>query len=263
MAFRKILGALIPKRYHPYWKLRRLIETATNGVVLSGPFQGLSLPPQAGFSVYYPKILGTYELELHAIVNEIISKDFATIINIGAAEGYYACGFAAAMPSIQVTAFEAMVTERYLLQRTIDKNGLSGRVIVKGFCDPDELDICLRAAKGRVLVVSDAEGYEYELLDPARVTQLGRAAILVEVHDFAMDGLSELLKHRFSKSHTIREVRPRPRRREDFPIKSAGIRWIPARYFNSFTSDNRPQDNFWLWMLPSQTHSLTVGGQRS
>ena len=262
MFFRKMLSTLVPRRYHPYWKLRRVIETATNGVVLSGPFQGLALPLRAAFGDDYPKILGTYELELHAIVKEIISKHFATVINIGAAEGYYACGFAAAMPSIQVTAFEAMVTGRYLLQRTIEKNGLSGRVIVKGFCDLNELDNCLRAAMGRVLVVCDAEGYEYELLDPARVTELGRAAILVEVHDFAMNGLSELLKQRFSKSHTIEEVHPRPRLRDDFPIKTDGMRWIPARYFSSFTSDNRPQDNFWLWMLPSQTHSLAVGRQR-
>jgi hypothetical protein len=259
MFFRKMLSALVPKRYHPYWKLRRLIETTTKGVVLSGPFQGLSLPSKAAFGVYYPKVLGTYELELHAIVTEIIARDFATVINIGAAEGYYACGFAAAIPSVQVTAFEATLVGRYLLQWTVDKNGLSRRVIVKGFCDSEELDICLRAARGPVLVFCDAEGYEYELLDPGRVTQLSRAAILVEVHDFLMDGLSRLLKHRFSKSHTIKEVHPRPRRREDFPIKIDGMRWIPARYFNSFTSDNRPQDNFWLWMLPSQKNSLSAG----
>jgi hypothetical protein len=259
MFFRKMLSALVPKRYHPYWKLRRLIETTTNGVVLSGPFRGLSLPPKAAFGVYYPKILGTYELELHAIVKDIITRDFATAINIGAAEGYYACGFAAAIPSARVTAFEATLMGRYLLQWTVEKNGLSGRVIVKGFCDSDELDICLRAATDPVLVVCDAEGYEYELLDPGRVTQLGRAAILVEVHDFALDGLSELLKQRFSKSHIIKEIHPRPRRREDFPIKIPGMGWVPGRYFNSFTSDDRPQDNFWLWMLPSQMHSLTAG----
>jgi hypothetical protein len=40
MFFLKMLGTLVPKRYHPHWKLRRLIETATIGVVLSGPFQG-------------------------------------------------------------------------------------------------------------------------------------------------------------------------------------------------------------------------------
>jgi hypothetical protein len=254
MFFRKLLSALVPKRYHPYWKVRRLIEANTNGVVLSGPFKGLLLPPKAAFGVYYPKILGTYELELHDIVKEIITRDFATVIDIGAAEGYYACGFAATMPSVQVTAFEAMVTGRYLLQQTIQSNGLSKRVIVKGFCDADELDICLRDARDPVLVFCDAEGYEYELLDPGRVTQLGRATILVEVHDFAMDGLSELLKQRFSRSHTITEVHPRPRQREDFPIKTGGMRWIPSRYFNSVTSDNRPQNNFWLWMLPSKPH---------
>ena len=111
-----MLKALFPERYHPYWKLRRLIETATNGVVLSGPFQGLSLPPKATFDAYSPKILGTYELELHAIVKEIIRSDFAAVIHIGAAEGYYACGFAAAIPEVQVTAFEAVVSGRYLQQ---------------------------------------------------------------------------------------------------------------------------------------------------
>jgi len=238
--------------------VRTLIETVANGTVLSGPFRGLRLPPKAAFGVYHAKVLGTYELELHGIVKEIITRDFATIVDIGAAEGYYACGFAATMPSVQVTAFEGMLMGRYLLQQTIDKNRLNGRVIVNGFCDPDELARCLGAARGPVLVFCDAEGYEYELLDPGRVRQLGRAAILVEVHDFAMDGLSELLKQRFSRSHTIKEVRPRPRQREDFPIKTNGMRWIPNRYFNSFTSDNRPQDNFWLWMLPSKPHPVTA-----
>lgn len=116
MFFRKMLKALFPERYHPYWKLRRVIETATNGVVLSGPFQGLSLPPKATFDAYSPKILGTCELELHAIVKEIIRSDFAAVSHIGAAEGYCACGFAAAIPEVQVTAFEAAVSGRYLQQ---------------------------------------------------------------------------------------------------------------------------------------------------
>jgi hypothetical protein len=61
-----------------------------------------------------------------------------------------------------------------------------------------------------------------------------------------MKGLSEKLKRRFESTHIIREIRPRRRRREDFPLAAPRTSWFPERYFNSFTDDRRPDDNFWL-----------------
>ena len=38
-------------------------------------------------SKLYPKILGTYELELHSTVQEIVESKYKKVINVGASEG--------------------------------------------------------------------------------------------------------------------------------------------------------------------------------
>ena len=65
-------------------------------VVQSGPFAGMVLPDRAcwGDGDLLPKLLGCYEAELHAIIEEILAATPDLVINIGATEGYYAIGMA-------------------------------------------------------------------------------------------------------------------------------------------------------------------------
>ena len=250
MRLRFLSKLLLPRRYHPYWRLRRIVEEAAKGGVVSGPFKGLCFPSEAAFGVYFAKVLGTYEAELHPVIQEVINLNFPRIIDIGAAEGYYACGLGRAMQFSKVIAFEATVRGRYFLHETVERNQLEDRVAVRGLCEVPQLAECLENSSEAVFILCDVEGYEYELLDPLRVPGLVQAAILVETHDFLMKGLSGKLKRRFESTHIIREIRPRPRRREDFPLAAPGRNWFPDRYFNSFTDDGRPDNNFWLWMTP-------------
>jgi len=69
--------------------LRRLTGLRT----VAGPFAGLEYVDEAAGSEYGPKLLGTYELELHHIIERIIDLAYPTIINIGAGEGYYAVSY--------------------------------------------------------------------------------------------------------------------------------------------------------------------------
>ena len=70
----------------------------------------------------------------------------------------------------------------------------------------------------------DSDGFHASDEENAARELLRQAAILVETHDFLMKGLSEKLKRRFESRHIIREIRPRPRRREDFSLGQAGSR---------------------------------------
>ena len=59
----------------------------SGGVVRAGPFAGLRYPvAQAAGSSLAPKLLGTYELEIHDFVESAIKKRPTRIVNIGAGE---------------------------------------------------------------------------------------------------------------------------------------------------------------------------------
>src|SRR5947209_10340484 len=64
--------------------------------VQDGPFKEMKLAESTswGDGDTLPKLLGCYEAELHPAVNEALGKDYAAVINVGCAEGYYAIGFA-------------------------------------------------------------------------------------------------------------------------------------------------------------------------
>src|SRR2546426_11207567 len=75
--------------------------------VRGGPFAGLGYPRQApkwGYNLV-PRLLGTYECELHHVFEQVIATGFPTIIDVGAADGYYTVGLALKSPGSTVHAF--------------------------------------------------------------------------------------------------------------------------------------------------------------
>ena len=70
--------------------------------ILSGPFKGMRYGDFSYNSALIPKLLGTYEADLHGWVGEAVAAGYDAVINIGCAEGYYAVGFAYADPRVEV-----------------------------------------------------------------------------------------------------------------------------------------------------------------
>ncbi len=79
----------------------------SQGCVLSGPFQGLRYLCSWDNSFFSQKILGTYEKELHGLIELICTEAYDLVVDVGAAEGFYACGLAYRMPQARVIAYEA------------------------------------------------------------------------------------------------------------------------------------------------------------
>ena len=68
-------------------RLHRIFKDAK---VTGGPFQGMEYGKTSSFcSAYYPKILGTYEMELIPVINAFLEKGYCHIVDIGAADGFY------------------------------------------------------------------------------------------------------------------------------------------------------------------------------
>jgi len=100
--------------------------------VLYGPFPGLLYPEAVSVgSEWLPKILGTYESELHHTIEALCARGYTTIINIGAGEGYYAVGLARRIHQSKVFAFETDPLGQELCRKMAEMNQVGGRVMLR------------------------------------------------------------------------------------------------------------------------------------
>jgi hypothetical protein len=149
-------------------------------IVLNGPFKGLVYPQYESVgSVIAPKLLGSYEMELHPIIDEVIKKNYDSVVDIGCAEGYYAIGLGKMMPNTSIFAFDTFDKARILCERMAELNGVN--VDIGAFCTKDTLMNLKLGTKS--LIISDCEGYELQLFDDKTVTRLKNHDFLIEVHD--------------------------------------------------------------------------------
>ena len=96
---RSLVRQLFSSKYRDLRRLEAAVNLACNGRVASGPFAGMRHGDIAVGSVLTVKLLGTYEKELWPIIDQIIATAYPLIIDIGAAEGYYAVGLAMRIPA--------------------------------------------------------------------------------------------------------------------------------------------------------------------
>jgi hypothetical protein len=180
---------------------------AHGGNVISGPFAGMKLLPEAswGDGDLSPKLLGCYEAELHLSVAKAVSRLPDVIVNVGCAEGYYAVGMARLLPRASVLAFDASEQSQDICRRAAAANNVSDRVRVAGTCDAAQLRQVLTQAR-RYLLFVDCEGAELDLLDPVRVPEILKCDMIVECHDFVKQGITQTLIDHFTPSHDVENL---------------------------------------------------------
>jgi hypothetical protein len=211
--------------------------------VLSGPFQGMRFIPFASGSGLLPKIVGSYELEIHPAVAASLRRGYRRIVNVGCGEGYYAVGYARALPGATVHAFDLDILARRRVQTLARLNGVAGRVRTAARCGLEDL----QALSGRgSLVFSDCEGCEKELLDPALAPALAEADILVEIHDFIDPSISATLARRFQATHEIEVFSMQER--DGFHLPPLDGLLPEQRHFAVW--EGRPAGMQWAWMRP-------------
>ncbi len=212
--FEKAIKKLLPNRYSSKAQAAKLMSCYNK--VLIGPFSGMKYLKQSIGSKLFPKLLGTYEKELHQVVQEINSRQYKLILNIGAAEGYYAVGLTMKNPQSQVIAFESEESgQQYIIQLSLINN-ISDRVSVRGQCTIS--DLC-DSIKPETLIFMDVEGEEKSLLDLDACPKLCRADVLVEVHEHLSPGIRTLLKSRFESTHKIKVIQSSKRSMNDLPVR--------------------------------------------
>jgi hypothetical protein len=243
------LRRIVPVHYRPIGYLNHLAQRRTAGQVHAGPFAGMRYVDESVGSCFIPKLLGTYERELVREIEWICRRQPDLIIDIGAAEGYYAIGLALRIAHARVVAFEQDEAGQTALRAMAQLNGVSDRLTVRGRCEPEDLAAAL-AGHPAPVIVCDVEGYEQALLDPERVAGLNNAILLVETHEFLQPGVTEELCSRFACSHQVERIWQEPRNRAEFPWRTLGTMLLPVSYLDWAVSEWRPVRMSWLWMTP-------------
>jgi hypothetical protein len=226
-------------------KIKSKFFAEAQPIVLSGPFKGMSYINDIVWGPITPKWLGAYECELHSIVVEIIrNQNYDTIIDIGAAEGYYAIGLAKHLPESTVFTFDLDYRAR-LQQRRMARLNKVTNVIIGSSCDHFQMENHIRK---RCLVVCDIEGFEVQLLDPTTVPALARADVLVEVHstqNMSVIEVKNLLIQRFCRTHKIGTIDSQPRGLVNFRHL---VPSVADEELLIALDEGRNDPQYWLWM---------------
>lgn len=226
--------------------LPRITQTfvAQHGLcVLDGPFAGMTYVPRAVGSAFIPKLLGSYECELHDILRQTVSHSPQTVVDIGCAEGYYAVGLARRMPSAHVYAFDTDPAGQRLCREMAAANCVADRVTVAGTCSLTRLNALLKAG---TLLVCDCEGCEADLLRPDLVPGLAQTVVLAELHHWIVPSIAQTLAGRFEVTHDVCFVTSAVRNPAQYPA----LAFLPAADRATAVSEFRPAGQQWACFIP-------------
>lgn len=193
-------------------------------------------------SAYVAKLVGSYEEELHEVIEQIIQTLYKAVIDIGCAEGYYAVGMALHLANSTIYAFDTDEDAQRFCTNLARLNRVQERVIVGGFCDHLTLE---RLVGENTIIICDCEDFEMELLDPTRVPSLAASDILVELHEFIRPGLTDILLRRFEGTHSITLINTTERSPAAYDV----LENVPPAGRLAAVREGRPASMQWAYML--------------
>jgi hypothetical protein len=219
----------------------------SEGAVVSGPFAGMKFNNKH-FDL--PKILGTYEIELHEVFDRLKGRKYLNVVDVGAAEGYYAVGVMVWNKECSVIAYEGNSNYHESIRYLARANNVEARLELRGVCNEENLN-SLGSQLSKAFIIVDVEGYEKILLNPERVPALRTATILVEVHDCFVKGCTETIIERFRDSHEISSFKSRDRYVSEYPLDSGFSRHsLMQSTVIKAIGDGRTEPNGWLLLEP-------------
>jgi hypothetical protein len=218
-------------------------------VVTSGVFKGMRYPEATSVgSALFPKLLGSYEKELHPLLESLCDNDYTEIIDIGCAEGYYAVGLARRITGARVFAFDINEQAILLCRKMAELNDVGARVITGKACTADTLRSL--PLTRRALVVSDCEGYERDLFTEDAARLLGRHDLLIETHDFIDINISSTLIKRFRGTHEIQAISSIGDAEKARAYRYGELSRYDLATRRILLAERRPAIMTWLYMRP-------------
>jgi predicted O-methyltransferase YrrM len=211
------------------------------GTVVDGPFMGMRYV-RSGMAKF-AQVLGTYERSLIQVVERVIDQQPRVIIDVGAAYGYYALGFAWRCPGSQVIAYELDDTRLDLIRKYCRLNGVEDHVETRSECTVASLVKDLGRSPGAFLFM-DAEGAEDVLLQPD-IANIEQSEMLVELHEMFAPGVTRRLRERFARTH-MSSVIPQAA----LQAHPDNANWFIRSFWRELNREDRGQPMTWLHLVP-------------
>lgn len=229
-------------------ELGELCHSELGATVQSGPFTGMVLGGGDQWRGYerLAGLLGTYEAELTPAIEHLKSINLDSVINIGAAEGYYSVGFARTLKTTQVLSVEIDTEAMAICRENAELNNVTDKMSFRTEAMTSD-DWAKHLEKNpRSLVFVDCEGCEAYLFNRRIAEFAAENYLLIEAHEFAVPGITDKLYELFRGSHAVEVIVEGPRDPNKFewlrPLASMD-RWLAV-------SENRPQTMKWIWARP-------------
>ena len=256
MGFKIVDRTMTFLKYQQKRVMRRKVEAKLKAQglygdeVVRGPFRGVKYPPAAYASCRFEKIIGAYEHEIHGLIDRLAAtKSYQTIVNVGAAEGYFGVGLARLFPTAKVLCYDAKADERSRCKAVVQCNDVGDRIEILGRCEAS--DLAALQPKSPTLVWMDIDTGERQVLDPALVPWLKTADVFVELHDCLEAGLSDLIRSRFEKTHRIERYTLKGLDYDRYPE----LQNLTFDEINAMVEEDRKGLHDWFFMEPLQTAS--------
>jgi len=203
--------------------------------VRNGPFKGLVYPREAALNRHIiPKLLGTYEQELHGVLEIVSRRKYDCIIDVGSAEGYYAVGLAR-LTGIPVYAFDPEPIEKRFCSEMARLNRVSHLVTIQDFFSPSDVP---RFTGKRVLMISDCEGFETQIFTQATLESMAGWDVIVELH-----GAAQKLLPALSWPGSCRVIATESR----VGLGFSELAQIPGADSAALLNEYRGGEQSWLW----------------
>jgi len=190
-------------------RLSRTIFNQCGGIVQYGPLAGMHWldNPSWGRSDQGVLILGLYEQEVLANLMEAPDR-FRILVDVGAADGYYAVGLLYNAKVERSVAFESIPECREAIARLAEKNGVADRITILGAANDNFVEL-LHTSKidsRETMFLIDIEGAEFTVLTEEFFASLKNSLIVVETHAHIYadpEGEIARLKERASRTHSV------------------------------------------------------------
>lgn len=212
-------------------------------IVKHGPFKGMKYAENSSInSAFMPKLMGSYERELHPVMEKVCNASYETVVNVGCGEGYYAVGLAMRQPIARVYAYDIDPEAIRLCTAMALLNNVGTQVFTYNH-KYDFTPLPLNSG----LIICDCEGGEQDIFTQDSAPFFKHWDLIIEAHDFVTKkSTSKDLQELFKSTHNVQVIQSisdneKPEKYSYPELENCDREWV-----RGVLAENRPVIMEWV-----------------
>lgn len=184
-----------------------------DSTVLAGPLAGTILTRAASWGQdFSARLVGSYEKELHPIIEQMVSDHTPLVVDVGCADGYYVAGLGRMASGAELVGYDIDPDALTVTAALAEMNGVADRLRLRAACRSRDLESLPAGA----VVLVDCEGAERWLITREVVATNPGGNFIIECHESVVPGITEHIVGLFD-GRRVERVPQQPRTAADAP----------------------------------------------